>query len=211
MARIVLPAPPSEVAAAFLRDLPASLTDKVEKQWTVGDRPRAPALDDVRSTADQAGYDLALQVFVLEPGQGASDAAPAGWLFLAGQGLATVMGRVTTRPNAGWKLVAVSHGDRAQQMLTAFRSLDKLDRLGSAEFELRVLAVPGRYVESFWLVAGEPAQEDLVVAFPARPNHPIARRWGGQVSSLAEFLKSLSPIDSTRSRGGRKTRVVAKL
>jgi hypothetical protein len=202
---ILRPAPPPETAEAFATALPAFLSRPQESDVLrtrfVGESPAIPRLEDL---GDPGQRDRLLhdpqQIFVL----GLDDAArstgiraakPTGWRIFAGRSRGrTILGRVAFRPNFGWKMTAAYYGDQAAEVLDAAKELDGLPQVRGADYELRVLAVPGLNLEAYWLAARTPQVEDLVMPVPPMP--PLSDRSAdsGRVLTMANFLAAIRPM-----------------
>lgn len=217
---ILKPKAPTETAAAFTRQLPefVSLPDdrsvrKVRpehRQEYVGSAPEAPTLADLRRPRDLERNE-AQQVYMLgldaaAGDDGASAATPAGWRFFAGHEPGKIlMGSVTRRnPELGWKMTAGFYGDRVWSAFTASNALDQLPQVEAADYELRMLAVPGLNLEAFWLVAQDSKSTDLVIPFPAGAEQPIEVLKGEAVYSMASFLAIIRPLAQLRLQAERQ-------
>jgi hypothetical protein len=203
MALLRPPAPP-ECEAAFMRSLPDFLSQPSERcgptENYVGSPPAVPTLDDVLGPARGLQFD-AQQVFVLALRDAATDAGahaatPAGWQFFAGEARgAMVLGKLSPSPREGCKLKAAYYGDRAWDALQASKKLDSLPQVLKADYELRVLAVPGLTLETFWLVAGTKGFEDLVVPFSPIPEMGAdGTDREEKVYTMARFLALIRPL-----------------
>ncbi|HKE28447.1 MAG TPA: hypothetical protein VKB88_39125 [Bryobacteraceae bacterium] len=198
--------PPFDVTAAFSMQLPAFLAAPLgATEQYVGATPAVPTMTDLGANPAALLHD-AQQVYLLglaavANNAGAGAASPAGWRIFAGtvQGY-TVMGRVSFGPRpAGWRLTAAYYGDRVWQALQASDTLGNLPQVANANYELRVLTVPGLSLEAFWLVDQSSAGNDLVVPFPAAPNQPIDALNQAPVYSMPNFLAAIRPLAQLRA------------
>ena len=195
---ILKPEPPRETAETFSRMLPAFLSVPEEsgelRRGFAGQPPAIPTLNDLRiaEQPDSLLHDPQ-QAFILDLEDAAGNAGtraarPTGWRIFAGRLPGkTVLGRVARRRESGWKLTAAFYGDNAWVELNASEALDRLPQVSQADYELRVLAVPGLNLQAFWLVARTPGVEDLAIPFPRRQ----ASSDSPEVLTMANFLASI--------------------
>jgi len=211
---IVKPSPPANVTAICSVDLPSFLSGpgfgsagQLIAAKYAGNTPRIPSSADLSSIGGIPVLREPQQVFVLGLGDAANQAigsaVPAGWrLFAGNQKYKIVMGRVkqATSATTGWKLTATYHGDpvtnrdRVWDVLEASNQLLLLPEVQTADYELRVLTLPGLNLETFWLVAQAAGASDLVVPFPAAPNQPIRELNTAVSYSMADFLLRIAPL-----------------
>ena len=146
---------------------------------------------------------LPQQVFTLDlkaaaTNTGSIDPNPAGWRFFAGTEVnKTVLGRVSRHGNSQvWKLTSLFYGDRVWDAYTASLALDSAPpaQVATADYELRLLALPGFNLEAFWLEAKTPGSVDLVLPFPAKPNQLIEALNGSAVYRMPDFLDAIRPV-----------------
>jgi len=146
---------------------------------------------------------LPQQVFTLDlkaaaNNTGSIDPASAGWRFFAGTKVnKTVLGRVSRHgASHAWKLTSLFYGDRVWDAYTASLALDSAPpaQVATADYELRLLALPGLNLEAFWLEAKTPGSVDLVLPFPAAPNQLIEALNGSPVYSMPDFLDAIRPV-----------------
>jgi hypothetical protein len=200
---ILRPKPPIETTEAFSKALPAFLSRAGDSDVSVerftGGEPAIPRLADLAVPGGTpAGHDPQ-QVFVLGLGEAAENAGiqaakPIGWRLFAGSERGkTVLGNVSRRPEVGWKMTACYYGDRAWEALDASRALDSLRPVESADYELRVLSLPGLNLEGFWLVAQKTGSEDLMVPFPAVPADAGSPQNEQGFFTMANFLAAIRP------------------
>jgi hypothetical protein len=191
------PPAPQEVTAAFLKGLGNLLLDpkvaqKVAERY-LGEPTRVPTQADLGGLLEpnivhdaQHVYSLGLDAAARGD---ADDIVKAGWRLFAGTTQQMiVMGRVTWRGQSGWKMSAVNYGDWAWSVLEATRKLDELPQVKTADYELRVLAVPALSLEAFWLVSKTEGTQDLVVPFRS-PGADDERR--AAVEPLPNYLASI--------------------
>jgi hypothetical protein len=171
---------------------------------------RAPSLQDLGQVDDPDLIHDPQPLFLLglkeiAENAGVKAAKPAGWRFFAGRREgAIVMGKLSIRiPSEGWKLTAGNYGDRTWAVYQATLALEQLPQVKEADYDLRVLVIPGLNLEGFWLVAqppksGNPVLPDLVVPFPAMPDQPIVAIHRDPVYTMAEFLATIRPLARLR-------------
>jgi hypothetical protein len=202
----------TDIAAAFSRQLadfvraPADDSRKSDvREAYAGAEPDAPTLADLVPPGDRIlGHD-AQQIFVLGLRDAANNAGvgaltPAGWRFFAGdQPGKMLLGRVSRRNcSAGWRMTAGYYGDRVWDVYQASNALDHLREAQARDYELRVLIVTGLNVEAFWLVDQGREPVDLMVPFPAMPNHPIEALNREPVYTMPNFLAAIRPVAQLR-------------
>jgi len=216
---LVIPHPPDDVAGEFAAALPGFLGGEdgggAIHEGYAGSPPQIPTWEEV-SASGPLVHDPQ-QVFVL--GLGAAmhrdiDAAgPAGWrLFAGNRQYKTVLGRMTRRRDLpGWKLAALHYGDpgagrdRVWELLEASNQIPELPEIRSADYELRVLAVPALNLEAFWLHALSTSYAGLVAPFPAAPNQPVPELNTARVYSMHEFLTKIAPLAERRNQSHPKS------
>ncbi len=212
---LVIPHPPADVMTEFSVALPAFLGGVGERptiETYAGSAPAVPTWVDVRSPDGTTLTDSPQQVFVLGLGAAAYQdigaAEPAGWrLFAGNQRFKTVLGRITQRRDSTeWKLAATYYGDarsgrdRVSDLLEATHLLSQLPEVQNADYEVRVLAVPGLNLETFWLQSLTEGSADLVIPFPAQPNQPIRELNTAPAYPMAEFLARIAPLAKRRHK-----------
>ncbi|MBS1859515.1 MAG: hypothetical protein JST11_29340 [Acidobacteria bacterium] len=207
---LLKPTLPAGIAEAFSKALPAFLSAPRETSISekyVGEAPSLPTADDLDSRAILHAEAQEIFVLALTDAANAADigkAVPAGWRLLAGDSAGkAVLGRVSRRGRPErWKLTATHYGGRVWQARQASSALDALREVREADYELRVLAVPGLNLEVFWLVARTPGSGDLVVPFPAKPDQPIGALNENPVYRLPDFLAIIRPLARMQLRAG---------
>jgi hypothetical protein len=205
---LLKPTPPPEVTTAFEDGLITLLdgpnhgsAGQITDQYYVGGPPAIPSQADVGFVpgGPPPGHDPQ-QVFVLglsdlatQPGTAA--ARQDGWRLFAGNSQGkTCLGRVVQLPTGGWKLTSCFWGDRVWFALLASQALGTLAAVLPADYELRVLRIPGLNLEAFWLVAQPPGFGDLIVPFQA--NIPGLTKSG--TIAIADFLSTIGPMVKQR-------------
>jgi hypothetical protein len=204
------PIPPPASLAAFSNGLPAFLSggvpSTVVSETFVGTAPSIPSAADVGiaisgSTPGPPNITAVLQAFVLSLQDAASNTgvitpAEVGWNFFAGNGAnATVVGRVVHRRHA-WKLVAVHYGSLVFETLGLAQLILSAPpaQVDAADYDLRLLSIPGLNLEVFWLAARNAASTDFVVHTPTavtpalhlgNPNSPLL---------IQNFLTEIRPL-----------------
>lgn len=205
------PTPPPDVVDAFLRQLPQFVWQAAETvfQRYVGE-PKVPLLQELGQLEDPNLIHDPQPLFLLGLREIAENAGvkavkPAGWRFFAGRREgAILMGKLSRRiPSEGWKLTAGNYGDRTWEVYQATTALEHLPQVKEADYDLRVLVIPGLNLEGFWLVApppklGTPALPDLVVPFPALADQPIEKLHRDPVYTLDTFLATIRPLARLR-------------
>jgi hypothetical protein len=196
------PSPQFDITRAFVLELAAFLSnpgDTSRREGFAGEPPSIPTLADLGP--DALLQPVGEQVFVLALNTIAgnaniNEATPAGWRFFAGTSPAkTVMGRVSRRQSSlPWRLTGVYYGDRVYAARQASLALEQLDEVRAADYEVRVLSIPGLNLEAFWLTAQNPGPADLVVPFPASPNQKLKILNQKVVYSLPTFLGTIRPL-----------------
>jgi hypothetical protein len=203
---LLTPTPPPEVTTAFQEGLTTLLdgpnrgsAGQITYQHYLGGPPAIPSQADVGfvSGAPPPGHDpqqvfvLGLSDLVRQPGTAA--ARQDSWRLFAGntQGK-TCMGRVVQRSPGGWKLTSCLWGDQVWSALLASQAIATLAAALPADYELRVLRIPGINLEAFWLVAQPPASGDLVVPFQA--NQSILSLGRSGTIELGTFLSVVGPM-----------------
>ena len=205
------PTPPRDVVDAFLKQLPQFVWQSAETvfQRYVGD-PKVPLLQELGQLEDPDLIHDPQPLFLLglreiAENTGVKAAKPAGWRFFAGRRAgAILMGKLSIRiPSEGWKLTAGNYGDRTWEVYQATLALDQLPQVKEADYELRVLVIPGLNLEGFWLVAqppkpGDPVLPDLAVPFPGMPDQPNEALQRAPVYTLDQFLATIRPLAQLR-------------
>src|SRR3954467_6993287 len=174
------PLPPPDIQEAFTNALPTFLrqdndASRVAERFA-GSPSTIPTLSQIDNGREDAFRHDGQQIFALTlndvvNSSGIGAATPDGWRFFAGQGQgATVLGRVSQKSRDGTKLTAVYYGDRAWEALQASLGLDSLAEIRQADFDLRVLTIPGLNLEAFWLHSPSGEYEDLAVPFTPLPD-----------------------------------------
>jgi hypothetical protein len=203
---IVRPKPPEDVVRAFSKGLPAFLaTPAGATEAYVGEASKIPSMADLGTTPDTLLHN-AQQIFVLGLRDAASNAGigaatPFGWRIFAGTVRGKiVMGRLSCRPQpVGWKLTAAFYGDRVWDALQASTAIDSFARASMADYELRVLAVPGLNLETYWLVDQSTGRSHLAVPIPAAPKpHPIGILNREPAHPMPNFLSAIRPLAQLR-------------
>jgi hypothetical protein len=204
---LITPVPPVACAAAFSAQLPMFLHEAsgVVKQNYLG-KPTVPTLAEVGS-----GTPVPQQVFLLSLNEAANNTGtinpPAvGWRFFVGSSPgATVLGRmVQIAPSNTWKLTGVFYGQRVAQALAASYGLGSLPQVQAADYELRLLAVPGLNLEAFWLAAQKAGSVDFIIPFPASTGQVIQVLQSPSPYQMMTFLfliRSLAAASRTMAAG----------
>jgi hypothetical protein len=206
---LVSPEPPPEVLEAFSAGVRAfvreSTGEKVSKEAFAGEPPVIPTLADL----GEGPYQAAQQTFLLAlndaaDGAGGEKARPVGWRFFAGRSEDTaLLGWVTRRgPQEPWRMTSASYGPRVWAALQEARALQDLPRIRGAEYQLRVLTVPGLHLEGFWMVAQAQGDPDLVAPFPASPNQTLRELNDQPVYTMPQFVETIAPIARQELHGG---------
>jgi hypothetical protein len=220
MALITIP-PPLAVALAFrdgllkllselltrlesinLSDPGQILNQIINNRRFLGGPPPIPSLADLGLLGEALLDHNQQQVFALGLSDLASEAAPRpiGWRLFAGNNQGkTVLGHVIPTSAAGWKLTGCFYRDRVWDILQASLALGSLPVVHQADYELRLLTIPGLNLEAFWLVAKQPGQSDLVVPFPAAPNQPISGLNTSGAFTMADFRSIAGALAKQRT------------
>ena len=142
---------------------------------------------------------FSLGLLDLKKGTGVTTARLVAWRYFAGDASGkVVLGTVIQRPASGdWKLASVFYGYRVLRALVESREIAQLDEVQAANYELRVLRIPGLNLEAFWLVAIN-APVDLVAVFPAPPNQLIPQLNVSRVLTMTAFLGIVVPLATQR-------------
>jgi hypothetical protein len=168
----------------------------------LGGPPAFPSLADLGLLGEALLDHNQQQVFSLALSDLASEGAPRpmGWRLFAGNNQGkTVLGHVIQPPAGGWKLTGCFYRDRVWDILQASLALASLRAVQQADYELRLLTIPGLNLEAFWLFAKQPGQSDLVVPFPAAPNQPISGLNTAGTFTMANFQSIVSPLAKQRT------------
>jgi hypothetical protein len=142
-----------------------------------------------------------LQIYVLSLADAANNTgvvspAFAGWGFFAGDTSTTsVLGRVVPR-GPGWKLVAVQYGDLVWQTWTTSHQLPALlpASIRAADYELRLLTIPGMNLEAFWLAPQNAGSADFVVPTPTSAKPAVSTGDVNNPMDMTTFLTEIRPL-----------------
>jgi hypothetical protein len=207
---LLKPTPPAAVPTAFREGLVTLLdgpshgnAGQILNKYFIGGSPASPTQSDVGLLAGnpspghdpQQVFTLGLSDLLSQPGTGA--ARLDCWRLFAGstQGK-TCLGRVVQRSSGVWKLTSCFWGDRVWNAFLASQALSGLPAVQQADYELRVLSIPGLNFEAFWLVAQTPGLGDLVVPF--QPSQAIAGLSRSGTIALAALLSFIGPMVKQR-------------
>jgi hypothetical protein len=208
---LLKPTPPPAVTQAFQEGLLTLLdgpshgrAGQVLAKNYVGGTPAFPSQADVGLLGSTPPEHDPQQVFMLgltdlasNPGTGA--ARHDGWRLFAGNTQGKIcFGRVKQLAAGGWKLTACFWGDRVWNAFQVSLGLGNLPAVLAADYELRLLGVPGLNLEVFWLVAQPPASGDLVVPLLAAPGQPIPGLFTSAAIPIANFLSNIGPMVQQR-------------
>jgi hypothetical protein len=198
---IIRPEPPPKAREAFATALPAFLSrdekSDVLRTNFAGDSHKIPSLDDLGDAEEGDHLHDPQQIFVLgltdvAKNAGAKAAKPNGWRFFAGRPPGrTVLGKVACRAGFGWKLTAAYYDDYPTRVLQAMGSFP---RVGTADYELRVLAVPGLNLEVFWLAARNPKDDDLVMSVWPMGETSQSSLDSEEAITMTDFLTAIRPM-----------------
>jgi hypothetical protein len=204
------PHPPHECLAAFSNGLPAFLSgglpNTVASETFVGRAPAIPSAADVGighggPAVGPPKIPAILQAFVLSLREAANNTgvispAHAGWRFFAGGAQEkTVLGSVVQRRHA-WKLVAVHYGNRVWETLNASQQLKSSppQQVQVADYDLRLLAIPGLNLEVFWLSAHKAGSVDLILPLPGALAPVFHLRAPAGPLEISSFLAEIRPL-----------------
>src|ERR1700733_9791333 len=201
--------PPHACSRAFANGVPAFLSGGLPgttvSETFVGAAPNIPSPADVGiamsgSTPGPPNITAVLQAYVLTLQDAANNTGVitpvhVGWNFFAGDTAnATVLGRMVHRRHA-WKLVAVHYGSIVFDTLNLVRLITSTppSQVDAADYDLRLLAIPGLNVEVFWLAARSATSTDFVIHTPTfipalhmgYPNSPLL---------IQNFLTDIRPL-----------------
>ena len=145
-----------------------------------------------------------LQAFVLSLQDAATNtgvitAAQVGWNFFAGDTAnATVLGRVVQRRHA-WKLVAVHYGNLVFETLNLVQLITSAPpaQVDAADYDLRLLAIPGLNLEVFWLASRNAASTDFVVHTPTAVTPALHLGSPTAPFAFQNFLTEIRPLAAT--------------
>jgi hypothetical protein len=195
---LITPVPPKGSATALSTQLPMFLPGApgLVKQTYLSPTPPLPSPADIFPGALQAQQVFYLSLKEAANNSGTINPPSAGWRFLAGnansgQLLARV---VQIPPSQTWKLTGVFYGQRVSDAIVASAYLQNLPEVGSNDYELRVLTVPGLNMEAFWLVAQSVGSVDLVVPFPRAADQLIPSLKAQNPYKLVTFLALIRPL-----------------
>src|ERR1700733_8165157 len=184
--------PPNACSVAFSNGLPAFLSGGLPgttvSETFVGAAPNIPSPADVGIAMSGSTPGPANNTGVITP-------VHVGWNFFAGDTAnATVLGRMVHRRHA-WKLVAVHYGSIVFDTLNLVRLITSTppSQVDAADYDLRLLAIPGLNVEVFWLAARSATSTDFVIHTPTfipalhmgYPNSPLL---------IQNFLTDIRPL-----------------
>jgi hypothetical protein len=88
----------------------------------------------------------------------------------------------------------VFYGERVVQALSASDKLGKLPQVAAADYQARLLAIPGLNLEAFWLVPRKAGSADLIVPFPAGQEQLIPALRSSNPYNLTTFLGLIRPL-----------------
>jgi hypothetical protein len=195
---LITPVPPKGSATAFSVQLPMFLPGApgLVKQSYLSPTPSLPSPADIFPGALQAQQVFYLSLNEAAHNSGTINPPAAGWRFLTGNASSgQLLARVVQLPPAQtWKLTGVFYGQRVADAIAASAYLQNLPEVGSNDYELRVLAIPGLNMEAFWLVAQSAASVDLIVPFPRAADQLIPSLKGQNPYKLLTFLALIRPL-----------------
>jgi hypothetical protein len=192
------PSLPGAAIEAFQRGLPDFFeTDDL-----------SPFPADLTNTFPLQLYNLSLRDIVNKTGL--TNAVLVGWRVLADGGAAlTPAAASVARVGESWSLASVSRGPGIDKALYAARTIlskaGTLPQVAAADYESRLLSVPGLLTDTFWLKSFSSAG-DLVIPYDTLireldPTHA----YGAE-----EFLTKLRPLAQSRLDFAAKARPDAK-
>ena len=205
--------PPNAILTAFSTGLPAFLSGgppgTVVSETFVGTPPHIPSAADVGmvasgSTLSAPNVTAVLQAYVLglegaAHNTGVLSPAHTGWQVFAGDtNDKTVVGRVVLR-RQGWKLVAVHYGELVFQALKLSQLLTGSPPalLKGADYELRLLSIPGLNLEVFWLAASNGGSQDYIVQAPTLGKPALQLGSASSPLETSHFLALIRPLASS--------------
>ena len=195
---LITPVPPKGSAAALSSQLPMFLPGApglVRKSY-LSPTPKLPSPADLFQGAVQAQQVFYLSLNEAANHSGTINPPSAGWRFLAGNASSgQLLARVVQIPSSQtWKLTGVFYGQRVSDAIAASSYLQNLPEVGSNDYELRVLTVPGLNLEAFWLVARSATSVDLIVPFPRVTEQLIPSLRAQNPYKLVTFLALIRPL-----------------
>jgi hypothetical protein len=195
---LITPVPPKASAAAFSTQLPMFLPGApgLVRQSYLSPTPALPSPAHIVPGALQAQQVFYLSLNEAANNSGTINPPAAGWRFLTGNASSgQLLARVVQIPPAQtWKLTGVFYGQRVSDAIAASSYLQKLSEVGSNDYELRVLTVPGLNLEAFWLVAQSATSVDLIVPFPRASEQLIPSLKAQNPYKLVTFLALIRPL-----------------
>ena len=194
---LITPVPPKGTATALSSQLPMFLAGApgLVKQSYLSPTPALPTPADIFPGAVQAQQVFYLSLNEAANNSGAINPPAAGWRFLVGNASSgQLLARVVQTPSQAWKLTGVFYGQRVSDAIAASSDLENLPKVGTNDYELRVLAVPGLNLEAFWLVAQSAASVDLIVPFPRVTEQLIPSLRAQNPYKLVTFLALIRPL-----------------
>jgi hypothetical protein len=194
---LLRPDPPHACVEALAHQLPAFLSAECRH---VGHPPEIPRHGDLNARAEHAQRVFVLSLAEAARCRGSISPAPDGWRFFVGNARGkTVLARMIHHPRSrGWKLTSVRHGTRVWEAFSASRELDKLEAHRAADYELRLLTIPGLNLEAFWLKAQRAGAHDVVLPFPARDKQLVAAVRGASEYLLPNFLAEIRSLAASK-------------
>lgn len=197
------PEPPPGLERAVL-DVAAELLPARMESLGVGfAAPEGDAFDEAiastRLGATRPLYHLGLDR--IADGTGLAGAQPIGWrAMVAVQGREAAFADVDERPELpeGAEVRQMTYGPVVEGLVEGGRRLDAGDEgaADAADYEERVLQVPGIYVTAIWLHSGASPEADVVLPTSPAPSGVEA----GRRYAPPEFLAAVADLAASRLR-----------